>query len=401
MESIKELYKVGSGPSSSHTIAPQRALKLYLEAFPKVDVLEIHLYGSLSLTGKGHYTDEALLMVASAIPCTIVFDQEWEYDFPNGLSIQGFFQEEPLEQWIVYSLGGGSIKILGQSFDFQKEVYPQKSFIEVVAYCKSQNYRLVDYVYAYEPDIDLYLEEILSQMFKTIDQGLSMTGTLRGRLKMPRVAQTLYQETLITNQMSSEEIKRQRLIAYAYATMEENANLGLVVTAPTCGSAGILAAVLYYYHHDLKIDRQALIDALAVAGVFGNIVKKNATISGAEGGCQAEVGVGCAMASAAVASLFTDSLEEIEYAAEIGMEHHLGLTCDPVGGYVIIPCIERNGAAALRAIDAAFMARQLIKVKQNRVTFDDVVTTMKYTGQKIAIELRETSLGGLAKQIKI
>ncbi len=401
MESIKELYKVGSGPSSSHTIAPQRALKLYLDTFPKVDSLEIHLYGSLSLTGKGHYTDEALLMVANSIPCTIVFDLEWEYDFPNGLSIQGFFHGKPFEQWIVYSLGGGSIKILGQSFDFQKEVYPQKNFNDIASYCKSHDYRLAEYVYAYEPDISSYLEEILFQMFKTIDHGLSTTGTLRGRLKMPRVAQTLYQETLTSTEMSLEEIKRQRLIAYAYATMEENANLGLVVTAPTCGSAGILAAVLYYYHHDLKIDRQALIDALAVAGVFGNVVKKNATISGAEGGCQAEVGVGCAMASAAVASLFTDSLEEIEYAAEIGMEHHLGLTCDPVGGYVIIPCIERNGAAALRSIDAAFMARQLIKVKQNRVTFDDVVTTMKYTGQKIAIELRETSLGGLAKQIKV
>ena len=401
MESIKELYKIGSGPSSSHTIAPQRALKLYLQTFEQTESLTIRLYGSLSLTGKGHYTDEALKMAAGDLPCEVIFDLEWEYDFPNGLSIQGYVENQPLAKWIVYSLGGGSIKILGQDFDFQKSVYPHQSFAEIAQFCKENQYSLAQYVYHYEQDLPAYLESMLSQMFNTIDQGLSSKGLLKGRLKMPRVAQQLYQETLTSQKMDSEEIKRQRLIAYAYATMEENATLGKVVTAPTCGSAGVIASILYYYYHDLKTPRPQLIDALAIAGIFGNLVKTNATISGAEGGCQAEVGVGCAMSSAAVSSLFAESIEEIEYAAEIGMEHHLGLTCDPVGGYVIIPCIERNGAAALRSIDAAFMARQLIKVKPNRVTFDDVVTTMKYTGKKIAIELKETSLGGLAKQIKI
>ncbi len=401
MKSIKELYKTGSGPSSSHTIAPQRALKLYKKSFPQADHFLVTLYGSLSLTGKGHYSDEALIKAAKPASCEVKFALDWSYDFPNGLTIKGYASNQPLDTWVVYSLGGGSIKILGQDFDFQKQVYPEQSFNEIHEFCTNNQLTLAEYVYFYEPEAKSYLKGILQQMFTTIDSGLANEGYLLGRLKMPRIAKKLYLDTLTNDALSDDEIKRQRLIAYAYATMEENATLGTVVTAPTCGSAGVLAAVMYYYHHDLKYDKDKLVDALATGGIFGNLVKTNATISGAEGGCQAEVGVACAMASAAIASLMSDSIEEIEYAAEIGMEHHLGLTCDPVGGYVIIPCIERNGAAALRSIDSAFMAKQLIRMKPNRVRFDDVVETMKYTGQKIAVELRETSLGGLATQIKV
>lgn len=211
---------------------------------------------------------------------------------------------------------------------------------------------------------------------------------------MPRVAKELYQQ-------ADPNSYRQRLVAYAYANMEENATLGEVVTAPTCGASGIMAALMMYLHEDKKVSINQCIDALAVAGVFGNIIKRNASISGAQGGCQAEVGAGCVMAAAALATINNLTLDEIEYACEIAMEHHLGLTCDPVGGYVIIPCIERNGAAVLRAVDAVDMAKLILKTKPNRVTFDQVVNTMNYTGQKIAIELRETALGGLAQEIVI
>lgn len=232
-------------------------------------------------------------------------------------------------------------------------------------------------------------------MNQAVHRGLNKEGQLLGRLNMPRVAKELYENIV------ESDSKRQKLIAYAYANMEENATLGQVVTAPTCGASGIMASLMTYYTNDEPFEHDKLIDALAVAGIFGNIIKQNATISGAQGGCQAEVGVGCVMAAAAYATLHDYSLEEIEYACEIAMEHHLGLTCDPVGGYVIIPCIERNAAAVLRAVDAVAMSKMLLKTKPNRVTFDQVVNTMNYTGKKIAIELRETALGGLAQEIII
>lgn len=399
MESLKELYKIGSGPSSSHTVAPQRAIKLYLDEYPQTTHLTIELYGSLSLTGKGHFTDVACKIAAKERDCDVIFKMDWDYDFPNGLIIRGYHQEKPLPNWIVYSLGGGSIQVLDMAFDFQKKVYPHSTIDSITKYCNENKIHYHDYVYQIEPDIKPYLETILDTMLDSVDRGLHREGDLPGALKVPKVAKKMLAN--INENLPLDQLYRIKLSGYSYAVMEENGSLGTVVTAPTCGSAGILASCLYHYHHDLNYDKQQLIDALAVAGIFGNVVKANATISGAQGGCQAEVGVGCAMASAAISFLEKGNLAQVEYAAEIGMEHHLGLTCDPVGGYVIIPCIERNAVASLRAKDAAFLANYIGTIKRNRVTFDMVVNTMKYTGSKIAIELRETSLGGLATELKI
>lgn len=393
MESLRELYKIGSGPSSSHTLAVQRAMKLYLDEFKNVTHFKVELYGSLSLTGKGHFTDHAIKMAVDPIPCEVIFKLDWEYDYDSGLLIRGYNNQFELEPWIVYSIGGGSIKVLNRDFDFQKQVYPFENFEDIKRYVKREQITLSEFVYQFEPEIKPYLQKIVEAMNHAVENGLSKEGQLFGRLNMPRVAKELY------SHIDPNDKKRQTLVAYAYANMEENATLGQVVTAPTCGASGILASMITYYTKDNPYEMKQLIDALAVAGIFGNIIKKNATISGAQGGCQAEVGAGCVMAAAALATLYDYSLEQIEYACEIAMEHHLGLTCDPVGGYVIIPCIERNAAAVLRAVDAVTMSKMILKTKPNRVTFDQVVNTMNYTGKKIAIELRETALGGLAQEI--
>lgn len=394
MESLKELFKIGSGPSSSHTIAVQRAMKLYLKEFPLCNHFRVELYGSLSLTGKGHYSDHAIKMVVDPIPCEVIFKADWEYDFDSGLIIYGFYNDEAYEPWVVYSIGGGSIKVLNRDFDFQKQVYPFKNFTEIKVLVEHEKISLSDLIYRYEPDIKPYLNTIIDAMVDAVKRGLKTDGMLLGKLNMPRVAKALFENI-------QDNDKRQLLIAYAYANMEENATLGKVVTAPTCGASGILASFVTYCVENQHISRDRLIDALAVAGLFGNLIKQNASISGAQGGCQAEVGAGCVMTAAAYATLKEYTLDELEYACEIAIEHHLGLTCDPVGGYVIIPCIERNAAAVLRAIDAVDMARMVLKTKSNRVSFDQVVNTMNYTGKKIAIELRETALGGLASEIII
>lgn len=399
MESLRELYKVGSGPSSSHTIAPQRAMKLFIGKYPEVCRLYVELYGSLSLTGKGHFTDRAVILAAGQIPCDVRFMKDaWEYDFPNGLLIHGYDEQDAiLAKWPVFSTGGGSIKVVGEQFNFQKNVYPHDSIEKIETFCKRKKINFAEYVYEIEPDIKPYLESILHAMIDAVNRGIAAEGYLLGNLRIKRSAKRMYRSLSNMGDGFSDAILRNRkLCTYSYANMEENASLGEVVTAPTCGSSGVLASVMYYYLHDRKYDEERMVDALAVAGLFGNVVKTNATISGAEGGCQAEVGVACAMSAAAVAYLEGSDMDVIEYAAEIAMEHHLGLTCDPLSGYVIIPCIERNAVASTRAFEAAHTAGFLSAHKNNLITFDMVVETMKYTGSKIALELRETSLGGLA-----
>lgn len=395
MESLRELYKAGLGPSSSHTMAPQRAVQLFMQRFPRTERASVELYGSLALTGRGHFTDVCIKRTFGDIPCTVTFMLTWEYPFPNGLIITNNLGN----RWIVYSLGGGSIQVLNEDFDFQKEVYPERSMGEIYAKIIPSGGNLVDYALSYEPDLRIYIEHILDVMLQSVDHGLAGEGLLPGPLKVGRIAGKLHEKA----QQEPNEDKRKKLLlyAYSYAVMEENASLGAVVTAPTCGSSGVMASLMYYYLHVEKTAREKLIDALIVGGVYGNMVKQNATISGAQGGCQAEVGVACAMASAAIVSLSSRSLRIIDYAAEIGIEHHLGLTCDPVGGFVIIPCIERNAVASQRAIDAAFMAQQVGEIRQNSITFDMVVQTMNYTGEKIVTELKETSLGGLASLFDI
>ena len=400
MESLSELYKIGPGPSSSHTVAPWRAAIMFKERYPDAISFDCELYGSLSLTGKGHFTDQILIRTFSPKVCKIYFRLNWEHHFDNGLIFKAYdVRNTLLGSWTVFSLGGGSIKVLDDDFDFQKQVYPQQSLTEIMTDIKREFHSIPEFVLHYDKGIESHLEEMLEAMFKAVRRGISTTGILPGLLEIPRVAKSLYLQACSKDDPSIQN--RLKLVSYAYANNEENASSGLVVTAPTLGASGVLAALMYHLYTDIGVSKHKLVQALMVAGIFGNVIKENATISGAVGGCQAEIGSACSMAAAALAYVNGLSLELIEYAAEIAMEHHLGLTCDPVGGYVIIPCIERNGAAILRAVDAVLMAETIGKVKQNRVSFDMVVRTMNYTGKKIALELRETSLGGLATEINI
>lgn len=400
MESLKELYKIGPGPSSSHTIAPWKAAMLFKEAFPDAVSFDAELYGSLSLTGKGHYTDQIIMQTFAPKMCKVYFRLHWEHLYENGLIYKAYDERNNLiGLWTIFSLGGGSIKVLEQNFDFQRKIYPYGDFESVAKDCKSMHLTLQELIKFYEPDLESYLEMILETMLKTVKRGLDRTGNLPGLLEVQRVAKSLYLQA--ENQDSEPSRNRLKVLSYAYANNEENASGGMVVTAPTCGSSGVMAALMTHFYYDLGYSKQKLVQALMVGGMFGNIVKMNATISGAVGGCQAEIGTACSMGAAATAYLNNLSLKQIEYAAEIAMEHHLGLTCDPVGGYVIIPCIERNGAAALRSLDAAFMAEHLGSIKDNKVSFDMVVRTMNYTGKKIVLELRETALGGLATELRI
>lgn len=400
MESLQELFKIGYGPSSSHTLAPMRACLLFLERTPDAHAYTVELYGSLALTGKGHFTDHIIIKTLEPTPTNIKFYASWDYPYPHGLKLKALdeFNQVTFE-WVVYSLGGGSIKVVDEDFDFQKQIYNEKSFNEVVEFCKEKGFSLADYVYYYEPEIKPYLSKVLDAMLQSVYEGLKQEGVLPGKLKLKRVAKELSMKANSLN--SHDKRKKLNLIAYAYAASEQNASNQIVVTAPTMGACGVMASLMHYAYVDLGFSRHRLVDALAVAGVFGNIVKTNATISGAEGGCQAEVGTATSMAAAAKAYLDGHSMKVIEVAAEIAMEHHLGLTCDPIGGYVMVPCIERNGTAILRAIDSVFMADHLMSIKENIVGFDDVVETMNYTGSKLAVELKETSLGGLATIVKL
>lgn len=400
MESLRELYKIGPGPSSSHTVAPWRAANLFKEKYPDAVSFDAELYGSLSLTGKGHFTDQILIKTFSPKICKVYFRLNWEHPFDNGLIFKAYdVRNTLLGSWTVFSLGGGSIKVLEEDFDFQKQVYPQQSMNEIMAEVKANYHSIPEFILHYESNLEPYLESMLEGMFKAVRRGINTTGLLPGLLEIPRVAKSLYLQACAKDDVYIQN--RLKLVAYAYANNEENASSGLVVTAPTLGASGVLAALMYHLYTDIGVSKHKLVHALMVAGIFGNVIKENATISGAVGGCQAEIGTACSMAAAALAYINGLSNELIEYAAEIAMEHHLGLTCDPVGGYVIIPCIERNGAAVLRSVDAVLMSETIGKAKPNRVSFDMVVRTMNYTGKKIALELRETSLGGLATEINI
>ena len=401
MDSLKELYKIGPGPSSSHTLGPQRACKLYKQEFgDRIHHVDVELYGSLSLTGKGHLTDYIIRKTFEPAKTTIFFLKDWKEKFPNGFYIRGYNEKNQLlAKWTVFSVGGGSIRILEKNLDTGEAVYPESSMSEIRQICENEKISFADYALRAEEGLEEYLDRILEAMLNSVQEGLQASGILPGKLKMERAAKSMLLQANAIEDPSERE--KMRLCAYAYAASEQNASAGTVVTAPTLGSCGVMAALMYYFYNDKQITRGKLVRSLAVAGIFGDLIKHNATISGAVGGCQAEIGAACAMAAAAAAYINDMNCSQIEYAAEIGMEHHLGLTCDPVGGYVIIPCIERNAVAVLRALDAMSLSRTLSMIKKNRVSFDVVVKTMKYTGKKLPIELKETSLGGLAKEIEI
>ena len=399
MKSVRNIYKIGIGPSSSHTMGPAFAAERFLLKHPNVERVDITLYGSLSKTGKGHGTDRAMQEVFAGIPSTVTFcNDDVKLEHPNTLNIKGYVGEEQIADMTVLSVGGGEIEVLGEDNErADAEVYKKSSLTEIAKVCKRKNIRLSDYVFAHEDeDFPAYLLEVWHTMQNAIREGLTRSGTLPGGLGVKRKAQKLYNQRHIDE---SPQTRENRLVcSYAFAVSEQNADCGLIVTAPTCGSCGVLPAVLCYMQEKNGFSDKDVVRALAVAGLIGQLVATNASVSGAECGCQAEIGTACSMAAAALAELFEMGIDQIEYAAEISLEHHLGLTCDPVCGLVQIPCIERNAVAAMRAINSLSLANFLSDSR--KISFDLVVETMYQTGIDLSHHYRETSEGGLAKLYK-
>ena len=398
MKSIKSLYKIGFGPSSSHTMGPSYATADFLKQYDNADYIKVILFGSLAKTGKGHGTDRAVSETLNGVSHDVFFDLETKTDVhPNTLEFIAFKEGKELGRKRYYSIGGGEIQTDEKHIHPQKQVYKENTFEDIAKACKSRNIRLSDYVFENEnEDINAYLITVWKTMQNAINEGLSKSGILPGGLSVERKAQFLFNQKHIDE---SPQTRENRLVcSYAFAVSEQNADCGVIVTAPTCGSCGVLPAVLKYMQDKNNFTDDDIVRALAVAGLIGNIVSTNASISGAECGCQAEVGTACSMAAAALCELFEMGIDQIEYAAEVAMEHHLGLTCDPVCGLVQIPCIERNAVAAMRAINALSLANFLFASR--KVSFDVVDETMYQTGKDLSHLYRETSEGGLAKLYK-
>lgn len=398
MKTLKELFKIGKGPSSSHTMGPQKAAKIFLENNRGASSFEVTLYGSLAATGKGHMTDIAIIEVLEPIaPVRIIWKPDVFLPFhPNGMKFKSLTNnEKPINEWTVYSIGGGALSEGKGDDDMfnSPEVYEMNSMTEIMKWCERTGRNYWEYVQLCE-DSSLwdYLEVVWIKMKEAVERGLKREGRLPGPLNLPRKAPTYYVKASGYKQSLQ---TRGLVYAYALAVSEENASGGTIVTAPTCGACGVLPAVLYHISKSHEFTDKQILHALATAGLVGNIVKKNASISGADVGCQGEVGVACAMASAASCQLFGGSPSQIEYAAEMGLEHHLGMTCDPICGLVQIPCIERNAFAATRALDSNLYAA--FSDGSHRVSFDRVVEVMKRTGHDIPSLYKETSEGGLAK----
>lgn len=393
MKSIREIYNIGYGPSSSHTMGPSRAAGFFVERHPEVEKIRVTLYGSLALTGKGHGTDTAIMKVVPRPEDTEII---WKPDItlpkhPNGMVFEAISQGQTVDSWTVYSIGGGALWDEIGTFD-GGDVYPTTSMSEVIRWCLDEGCTFVDYVTKYEgEEIFIYLEEVWKQMQETLEKGLQAEGVLPGALKLARKASSYNIKAM---QSSGSSRPMGMLFAAALAVSEENAGGGRVVTAPTCGASGVVPAVMYFLKHDQKMPDYRIIRGLATAALIGNIVKSNGSISGAEVGCQGELGTACAMAAGAATQIWGGTPRQIEYAAEMGFEHNLGLTCDPVLGYVQIPCIERNAFVAQKAREAALYA--LFSDGRHMVSFDEVVKTMMETGRDMQAKYRETSLGGLA-----
>ncbi len=395
MQSLRYLYRIGNGPSSSHTMGPIAAAKRFLLACPDADEYRVTLFGSLAKTGKGHMTDSAILEAFGEKKCEVIFDYDSSTEYhPNTLDISAIKNGEIALTRRFYSIGGGEVVIDGEHRAEHEEIYPLNSFTEIAAFCEEHDMRLWEYVEMIEgKEIWDYLGEIWNVMQAAVKRGITTEGTLHGGLGIGRKARYLYRHSSVDE---TEETRTNRMIcAYAFAVSEENAAGGIIVTAPTCGACGVVPAVLKFLQTKKNFSDEDILHALATASIIGNLIKTNASISGAECGCQAEIGTACAMASAAAAELYRLNLDEIEYAAEMSIEHHLGLTCDPIGGLVQIPCIERNAVAAMRAINAVNLANFLSGSR--KISLDMVIETMYQTGKDMSAHYRETSTGGLAK----
>ena len=398
MKSLKELYRIGIGPSSSHTMGPRNAAEQFLAKHPDAKSFEVTLYGSLAATGKGHMTDTAII---DTLEPHAPLDLKWEPEIflpfhPNGMLFKSKDENGKVtDEWTVFSVGGGALAEEGIDNSASPDIYEMTKMSQILGWCERTGRSYWEYVQlCEESDIWDYLHEVWKTMSEAVERGLEQEGALPGPLNLRRKAATYY---IKANGYKDNLKSRGLVFSYALAVSEENASGGKIVTAPTCGSCGVVPAVLYHLKKSRDFSEMRMLRALATAGLVGNIVKHNATISGAEGGCQAEVGVACSMAAAA-SQLFGGSPAQIEYACEMGLEHHLGMTCDPVCGLVQIPCIERNAYAAARALDSNIYSA--FTDGTHRVSFDKVVEVMKQTGHDLPSLYKETSTGGLAKDYK-
>lgn len=395
MESLRELYKIGRGPSSSHTIGPEKACFIFKERNKTADEFKAVLFGSLAKTGKGHGTDTVIKKTFLPFKCQIEFNlKENNIPHPNTMDLYAISNGKITDKIRVFSVGGGSIAFDNSNIQKPEPIYKLSSFSEIAQYCKENNLHLYEYAEQTEnAEFPAYMKNVWETMKKSIIRGLSDEGILPGGLNVQKKAKSLYENQHIDE---TPETKENRVVcSYAFAVSEQNASGETIVTAPTCGASGVLPAVLYYQQQKRDIEDERIIKALETAGLIGNLIKTNASISGAECGCQAEIGSACAMAATALGELFGLSIDKIEYAAEIAIEHHLGLTCDPICGLVQIPCIERNAVAAMRAINAVNLASFLWDTR--KISFDKVVQTMKETGHDLSSSYKETSEAGLAK----
>ena len=398
MKTIKDIFVIGKGPSSSHTMGPRKASQFFLDAHPEASAFRVTLYGSLAATGKGHLTDVAIEEVFEGVaPLEIVWrPQDFLPFHPNAMLFESLDSVgDVTDRQTIYSVGGGSIIIEGDDDNPHEDIYPMTTMSEIMEWCNQTGRSYWEYVFQYEDeDIKEYLLEVWNHMRNAVRNGLRNEGVLPGPLNLRRKAASYF----VRSRGYKDNLRtRGLLFAYALAVSEENASGGIVVTAPTCGSSGVVPAVLYHLQEEYEFSDMQIVRALATAGLVGTIVKANASISGAEVGCQGEVGVACAMAAASATQLMGGSPSQIEYAAEMALEHHLGMTCDPMCGLVQIPCIERNAIAAARAIDSQIYA--CYTDGSHRVPFDGVVSVMKHTGHDIPSLYKETSEGGLGKLI--
>ncbi len=397
MESIRKIYKIGLGPSSSHTMGPRFAAEKFRKKNEAATQIRITLYGSLAATGKGHLTDKVLRESFPKDKVKIIWQKDTVLpQHTNGLKFEALDAKGSLlDEWTVFSVGGGDIE--DEETRSQKvNVYPHTKMNDILKWCQQNGRTLWEYVEIHEgEEIWDFLDDVWKTMKESIVRGLENEGVLPGILHLQRKASTYY----IKAKSSAGTLQKRALVfAYALAVSEENAGGGTIVTAPTCGSCGVVPAVLYHSQNTYEYSDIKILRALATAALIGNLVKENASISGAQVGCQGEVGTACAMAAGAAAQLFGATPSQVEYAAEMGLEHHLGLTCDPVAGLVQIPCIERNAIGAGRAMDASAYA--LLSDGHHRVSFDKICLALNQTGHDLPNIYKETSEGGIALFMK-
>ncbi|MCD6269436.1 MAG: L-serine ammonia-lyase, iron-sulfur-dependent, subunit alpha [Deltaproteobacteria bacterium] len=396
MESLRQLYRIGTGPSSSHTMAPRQAALMFLEKYPGAASYRVTLFGSLAATGRGHLTDKALADVFQFhdTELELLWVPEKQLPLhPNGMRFEAITDAGLVSQsWEVYSVGGGALRDSEESVS-PPSVYALTKMSDILECLDRSGESLWEYVFNCE-DLKFldFLDNVWDVMSSAISRGLEQVGVLPGGLGLGRKSHIFNRKASLYGHQLKDNAK---IWAYALAVSEENASGGIIVTAPTCGASGVLPAVLRYLNETLECSYKDILRALATAGLIGNLVKENASISGAEVGCQGEVGTACAMAAAAATQLHGGTNRQIEYAAEMGLEHHLGLTCDPVGGLVQIPCIERNAHAATRALSCCHFA--LLSGGEHKISFDEITLVMNETGQALPSIYRETSAGGIAE----